>query len=270
MDNLQPKPSIWQTNPKLKMLLLILIFVFLFSGIGLTIFSIWSANYREKINKDTEANLPKHQINSAATTTSESPLIKPTEVASWKTYNNKQYGFEFEIPSAWQPVEKTKQELIKQMRAYSQIPDPKGEASQPEMFIGLGNNIHVNIYKAEDYSAILENQDILKQLKSVQNNFSNFKEITNLENVGTGPGGPSYYNVFKTKIAGISALDVRSSGSGGPDRQIIFEMSGVIYILYTPESYFFYNSKSDKMEVLSPEKVDPDFEKILATFKFTK
>ena len=68
MDNLNTQqniimPTIWEQNPKLKMLLLVLIFVFLFSGIGLVVFAQWSNNYREQVYEQTKAGLPKHVIN---------------------------------------------------------------------------------------------------------------------------------------------------------------------------------------------------------------
>src|SRR6266496_4428993 len=52
------------------------------------------------------------------------------ETPAWRTYSNVKYGFEFEIPGAWQPVETTKDELIELMRKYSKLPDPKGAANQ--------------------------------------------------------------------------------------------------------------------------------------------
>ena len=94
MDNQLPQsavPTIWETNPKLKILLLVLIFVFLFSGIGLTAFSVWGNNYRQKVYEETKAGLPVHQESKSA-----SQQISESE---WKTYRNEEYGFEFKYPN---------------------------------------------------------------------------------------------------------------------------------------------------------------------------
>ncbi len=85
IDNLEPKPNMWEANPKLKMLSLVFIFVFLFCGIGLAVFSQWSASYRQKIYNQTQSELPKH-------------IVKESDILNWKTYKNEQYGFEFNYP----------------------------------------------------------------------------------------------------------------------------------------------------------------------------
>lgn len=99
--------SIWISNPHLKMLLLVLIFVFLGCGIGLAVFSQWSSQYRQQVYEETQAGLPVHIDKPIATTTQSSDLIitskTPTttasDITSWKTYKNAQYGFEFQYPS---------------------------------------------------------------------------------------------------------------------------------------------------------------------------
>lgn len=90
-NNIPPidKPSIWETNPKLKTLLQILIGVFLASGIGLAIWSQVQSNYRQGLYEKTEAELPKHQV-------------KPIDdTRGWKTYRNEKYGFEFMYPNSF-------------------------------------------------------------------------------------------------------------------------------------------------------------------------
>lgn len=64
MDELQPKPNIWEQNPRLKNLLLVLIFVFLCSGIGLTLFSVWSNKYRQQAYEETQATLQNIKLKS--------------------------------------------------------------------------------------------------------------------------------------------------------------------------------------------------------------
>lgn len=104
MDNLQAKPTLWQTNPKLKGLLLILIFVFLACGLSLVVLNQIQA-YSDYQNSLTDkAPLPQHQVKSA-TANSDSLLsatdytITDSQTAGWKTYKNNQYGFEFNYPS---------------------------------------------------------------------------------------------------------------------------------------------------------------------------
>lgn len=55
------KPSVWVSNPNLKLLLGILIFVFLACGIGLAVFAQWSSQYRQQVYEQTKAGLPVHQ-----------------------------------------------------------------------------------------------------------------------------------------------------------------------------------------------------------------
>ena len=102
----QQEPTIWEQNPKLKMLLLILIGVFLLSGIGLVIFQQWSTSYRQKVYEETQSGLPTHQVKSA-TTTSESQ----TDTSNWKTYKNDQYDFELKFPPSWSGVQVEKDGL---------------------------------------------------------------------------------------------------------------------------------------------------------------
>ncbi len=97
IDNLEPKPNMWETNPKLKMLSLVFIFVFLFSGIALVIFSVWSNQYRQKIYEETQSSLPKHEAG-----VSENQKVGISDTSNWKTYKNDQYGFEFQYPATWQ------------------------------------------------------------------------------------------------------------------------------------------------------------------------
>ena len=58
---MQPKPTLWEANPNLKALLLVLIFVFLLSGIGLTVFTVWSNRYRQQVYDETQATLQSIQ-----------------------------------------------------------------------------------------------------------------------------------------------------------------------------------------------------------------
>lgn len=94
IENLEPKPNMWETNPRLKMLSLVFIFVFLFSGIGLVIFSVWSNQYRQQIYNETEQSLPKHEAR-----VSENQKVGVSDTSTWKTYKNDQYGFEFQYPA---------------------------------------------------------------------------------------------------------------------------------------------------------------------------
>jgi hypothetical protein len=75
--------SIWETNPKLKMLLVALIFVFLGSGIGLAILVQVGQHYREKIYLETQSSIPKHK--------------EPVE----KYFTDQSNGYEIKYPSAW-------------------------------------------------------------------------------------------------------------------------------------------------------------------------
>jgi len=97
IDNLEPKPNMWETNPRLKMLSLVFIFVFLFSGIGLVIFSVWSNQYRQQIYNETEQSLPKHEASKSV-----DQQVGVSDIANWQTYKNDQYGFEFKLPPRWQ------------------------------------------------------------------------------------------------------------------------------------------------------------------------
>jgi|GEM_PF-6345904 len=94
IDNLEPKPNMWEANPRLKMLSLVFIFVFLFSGIGLVILSQVQNNYRQKIYQETVDSLPKHEDRVL-----ENQEIGISDVANWKIYKNDQYGFELKYPN---------------------------------------------------------------------------------------------------------------------------------------------------------------------------
>ncbi|MFA5990683.1 MAG: hypothetical protein WC794_00345 [Candidatus Doudnabacteria bacterium] len=100
IDNLEPKPDMWEANPKLKMLSLVFIFVFLFSGIALVVFSVWSNQYRQKIYEETVSSLPKHEVRA-----SENQKVGVSDIANWKTYKNDQYGFELKYPESWDKIE---------------------------------------------------------------------------------------------------------------------------------------------------------------------
>ena len=97
-NNVQPTipPTIWESNPKLKILLLILIAVFLFSGMGLTVFAVFQNEYRQKIYYETQAALPVHKV-----VKSENQKIGESDIAGWKTYRNDEYGFEFDYPASF-------------------------------------------------------------------------------------------------------------------------------------------------------------------------
>ncbi len=96
MDNFDPKPNIWEQNPKLKSLLLVLIVIFLVSGMGLTLFAVWGQQYRQQVYEETEAGLPKHDASKSA-----NQLTSESETEGWKTYRNEEYGFEFDYPRDW-------------------------------------------------------------------------------------------------------------------------------------------------------------------------
>lgn len=62
-NNQQPvAPSVWATNPHLKMLLLVLIFVLLGCGLFLIVLIQIQNHYRQKIYEEAVAGLPKHQV----------------------------------------------------------------------------------------------------------------------------------------------------------------------------------------------------------------
>jgi len=65
------RPGIFVTNPNLKALLLGLIVTLFLGGFGLSAFSIWSEQYRERIYYETEASLPVHKVNKTSPETSE-------------------------------------------------------------------------------------------------------------------------------------------------------------------------------------------------------
>ena len=93
IDTIQPKPDIWESNPKLKSLLLLLIVVFLLCGIGLAVFAQVQNNYRQKVYEETKAGLPKHQAGLSA-----NQNLGESDISTWKTYKNTKYGFEFKYP----------------------------------------------------------------------------------------------------------------------------------------------------------------------------
>lgn len=118
MENQLPQstvPTIWETNPKLKTLLLVLIFVFLFSGIGLTAFSVWGNNYRQKVYEETKAGLPVHttnnikDLNNNISSPDKSMFATGTTISTiqgWSAYNGiTAYGGEtyyyVQYPSSW-------------------------------------------------------------------------------------------------------------------------------------------------------------------------
>lgn len=61
------KPSLWATNPRLKMLLVVLIFVFLGCGIFLIVLIQIQNQASQKIYEETVAGLPKHQTSQTGT-----------------------------------------------------------------------------------------------------------------------------------------------------------------------------------------------------------
>lgn len=189
-----------------------------------------------------------------------------------KTYKNYVYGFEFKIPEAWQPVENTKEQLIKHLRQYNPTPNPKLESLQPLLSIGLGDKVNLSIESVTDFATIIENKDKYKELTELQKNYANFKEDRGLSNWSSGePEHESFdLNILKLKIDSVPALDIRTSGVGGSDREVLFIKGDYIYKFYVAENYFGYNPQSDKREALSPIKVNPNFEKVLTTYKFAK
>jgi hypothetical protein len=180
--------------------------------------------------------------------------------ASWKTYANTKYGFGFQYPS----------------NSEFKVSPTTAEPSNV-LNITLDNpevNIYrqINVYSKSSFAAQAEYKAQFNQLELLVKNYTAFKQDLSLVDKGSkGPdSGPIYINTLKTKIDGIPALDIRSASVGGPDRKVIFEKGNFVYTLYNAEDYFVFNSKTNKMEAVSAEKVDPAFEKLISTFKFTK
>jgi hypothetical protein len=81
------KTSLWEANPKLKVLLVSLIFTFLISGIGLVAYNVWLNQVDERISQETALAIPKHK---------EELLV---------VYKNSDYGFELTYPKNWHAYE---------------------------------------------------------------------------------------------------------------------------------------------------------------------
>lgn len=126
IDNLEPKPDMWETNPRLKMLSLVFIFVFLFSGIALVVLSQVQNNYRQKIYQETISSLPKHEVRVL-----ENQKVGESDIANWKTYKNDQFGFEFNYPNDW--------EVSRDGNTFTVSSKTDAETEKPGFFIGISS-----------------------------------------------------------------------------------------------------------------------------------
>jgi hypothetical protein len=110
----------------------------------------------------------------------------------------------------------------------------------------------------------------ISQLNFLIKDYDSFHENRSLVDKGNQePGsGPFYLNILKMKIAGIPALDIRTTSPGGDDRTIYFKRSQFIYQFSNPRSYFSYNDRTRSMNMAEPKQVDSVFEDIISTFKF--